>query len=48
MVSAPAIYRCGVMHRRLFPTQYRFRYEIFSLLLDVERIDELVAEVALF
>lgn len=29
-----------VMHRRLFPVQYRFVYRVFSLVLDLDRIDE--------
>jgi DUF1365 family protein len=29
-----------VMHRRLFPVRYRFTYRVFSLLLDVDRIEE--------
>ncbi|CRI65682.1 conserved hypothetical protein [Thiocapsa sp. KS1] len=30
-----------VMHRRLFPVRYRFTYRVFSLLLDVERVEEI-------
>ena len=43
-----AIYRCGVMHRRLFPTRYRFNYTVFSLFLDIDRVDALAARLALF
>ncbi|AHF02989.1 hypothetical protein MARPU_03200 [Marichromatium purpuratum 984] len=32
-----------VMHRRLFPVRYRFVYRVFSLLLDLDRLDELAA-----
>lgn len=29
-----------VMHRRLFPVQYRFNYRVFSILVDIERVGE--------
>ena len=29
-----------VMHRRLFPVQYRFVYRVFGLLVDLDRLDE--------
>lgn len=37
-----------VMHRRLFPVKYRFDYRVFSLLLDVERVDEVARECRWF
>ncbi|MBK1716908.1 DUF1365 domain-containing protein [Thiocystis violacea] len=37
-----------VMHRRLFPVRYRFAYRIFSLLVDVERVDEVAASCRFF
>mgnify|MGYP001815486775 CR=1 FL=1 len=40
-MSAPAvIYACEVMHRRYRPIAYLFRYRIFSLLIDIDRLDE--------
>ncbi len=33
------IYFTKVMHRRLFPVQYRFTYRVFSLLLDLDALD---------
>lgn len=33
------IFFTRVMHRRLFPVQYRFEYQVFSLLLDLDRLD---------
>jgi hypothetical protein len=37
------IYFTKVMHRRLFPVQYRFTYRVFSLLLDLDALDQLPA-----
>ncbi|MCB1801445.1 MAG: DUF1365 domain-containing protein [Gammaproteobacteria bacterium] len=34
------VYRAEVMHQRLLDTGYRFRYRVFSLLLDIDRIDQ--------
>jgi DUF1365 family protein len=34
------IYFTQVMHRRLFPVQYRFSYRVFSLLLDLDALDQ--------
>jgi hypothetical protein len=40
-VSAPAVlYRGDVMHARLRPVAHRFRYRVFALLLDLDRLDE--------
>jgi len=40
-VSAPGQLVFGqVMHRRFFPVQYRFVYRVFSLLVDLDRLDE--------
>lgn len=41
-MSAPAAWLIfgDVMHRRLFPVRYRFVYRVFSLLLDIDRLDE--------
>ncbi len=48
MSAAGVIYSSEVMHRRLFPVRYRFVYRVFSLLLDVDRIDELAGQSAWF
>lgn len=48
-MSEPArLYVGEVMHRRFFPVQYRFAYRVFSLLLDVDRIDAAARQTALF
>lgn len=39
--SAHRIFFTRVMHRRLFPVQYRFDYQVFSLLLDLDALDRL-------
>jgi len=38
--SPHRIYFTKVMHRRLFPVQYRFTYRVFSLLLDLDALDQ--------
>ncbi|WP_348766053.1 DUF1365 domain-containing protein [uncultured Salinisphaera sp.] len=43
MVSAGALYRCRVMHRRPGPPRYRFNYRSFYLLLDIDAIDDACA-----
>jgi DUF1365 family protein len=37
-----------VMHRRVFPVKYRFVYRVFSLLLDVDRVDEVAGKCRWF
>lgn len=44
---AARIYFGEVMHRRRFPVRYRFVYRIFSLLVDIDRLDEAAARSAL-
>lgn len=44
----PALYRSKVMHRRNGPKAYRFVYRVDSLLLDIDRLDELHKELRLF
>lgn len=39
MRPAARIYRGHVMHMRLTPRPHRFRYRVFSLLVDLDRID---------
>jgi DUF1365 family protein len=46
--DAPAfLYRGRVMHARLRPFQHRFDYAVWSLLLDLDRIEEAVASAPL-
>ena len=40
-MNAAQIYPCQVMHQRLFPVKYRFRYRIVSALFDIDRLDAL-------
>jgi len=42
------IYRGMVAHQRLRPVGHAFSYRVFSLLLDIDRIDETAARVKLF
>ena len=37
------VYRAQVMHRRLADARYRFRYRVFSLLLDIDALDAAAA-----
>ncbi|MAT66438.1 MAG: hypothetical protein CMN57_12440 [Gammaproteobacteria bacterium] len=46
--AAGCIYAGEVMHRRRFPVAYRFRYRVFNLFVDIDRIDEAVAHCRLF
>lgn len=39
-----SIYDCQVMHQRLFPQQYRFQYRVFSLLLDIDQLDQVAKQ----
>ena len=43
-----AVYRAEVMHQRFFTACYRFRYRLFSLLLDIDAIDDVAASTRLF
>jgi DUF1365 family protein len=38
--EAASLYSAEVMHRRFFTAAYRFRYRVFSLLLDIDSIDQ--------
>lgn len=42
------VYAGEVMHQRLFSASYRFRYRVFSLLLDIDTIDRAAASSRLF
>jgi len=48
MSGAARFYFTEVMHRRLFPVQYRFVYRVFSVLLDIDRLAEADRNTALF
>ena len=43
-MNAAQIYPCQVMHQRLFPVHYRFRYRIVSALFDIDRLDALARD----
>ncbi len=43
-----AIYEGHVMHMRLRPRAHRFRYRVFTLLLDVDRLPDTAARLRLF
>lgn len=45
--AAYLYYGC-VAHRRLRPVEHRFAYRVFSMLIDVDRIDEAAANLKLF
>ncbi len=51
-MSVPAelacVYSARVMHRRLFSAAYRFRYRVFSLLLDIDALDRVAAGSRVF
>lgn len=44
-VPEPGLYAGEVMHQRLRPFRHRFVYRVFSLLLDLDRLDELRARL---
>lgn len=48
MTQASALYRGGVMHRRLRPKAHRLNYRVFWLLLDLEEIEGLDRRLRLF
>ncbi|MEC8154446.1 MAG: DUF1365 family protein, partial [Pseudomonadota bacterium] len=43
-----ALYWGRVMHQRLNPRKHRFRYRVFSLLFDLEELQELDRRLPLF
>ena len=45
---APAIYVGAVTHRRLRPREHKLGYRMYSLLLDLDRLEELDARLKLF
>ena len=46
--AAGFLYSTRVMHRRLVAPLYRFVYRLFHLMVDVDRLDELHAQLRLF
>lgn len=42
------LYSAEVMHRRLDGPRYHFRYRVFSLLLDIDQLDQAAASNAIF
>jgi DUF1365 family protein len=46
--DAATLYRGEVMHARLKPFGHRFSYRVFSLLIDLDRLDEAAAAARLF
>lgn len=46
--EAATLYQGDVMHQRFSDAHYRFRYRVFSLLLDIDRIDEAVGRSWVF
>ncbi len=47
-MTASALYRGGVMHRRWRPKSHRLRYRVFWLLLDLAELDDLDRRLRLF
>ena len=47
-LSWACVYQAAVVHRRLGAGAYRFRYRVFSLLLDIDRLDQIAADTWLF
>lgn len=47
-MTANALYMGHVMHRRLRPSVHQLRYRIFSLLLDLDELDELDCRLRFF
>jgi DUF1365 family protein len=43
-----AIYRGDVLHERLRPKKHRLKYTVFSLLLDLDELDDLDRDIAIF
>ncbi|WP_051332221.1 DUF1365 domain-containing protein [Cucumibacter marinus] len=48
MSEAAVIYRGEVVHRRTRPKQHKLRYRVFSMLVDVDRLEELGRTLRLF
>lgn len=48
MTDAGSLYRGEVMHRRVRPRVHAFRYRLFWILLDIDRLDEAARTTRLF
>ena len=48
LIDRAALYHSEVMHQRFTAARYRFRYRVFSLLLDIDAIDDVAASTRLF
>jgi hypothetical protein len=48
IAEAGAVYQGDVVHKRLRPVPHHLSYKVFSLLLDVDRIDEVARTVRIF
>lgn len=48
MADAGAIYEGRVVHQRLRPRRHRLSYRVFTLLADIDRLDELDRDLRLF
>jgi DUF1365 family protein len=46
--AVACVYRSQVMHQRLKDVPYRFTYRVFSVLLDIDRLDEIARSTHLF
>ncbi|MEL6966717.1 MAG: DUF1365 domain-containing protein [Pseudomonadota bacterium] len=47
-MAGGALYRGDVVHKRVTPVEHKLRYRVFSMLLDVDTIDETAAKLNLF
>jgi len=47
-IDTACVYSAAVMHERFTTAQYRFRYRIFSVLLDIDGLEQSVASTRLF
>ncbi len=47
-IDKASVYSASVMHQRFTTARYRFRYRIFSLLLDIDSIEQVAASNRLF
>lgn len=43
-----SLYQATVMHQRFFDVHYRFRYRVFSLMLDIDHLDDIAQRLPLF
>ncbi len=46
-MKSGTLYRGHVMHMRLLPKRHRFRYRVFSVLLDIDRMEETLGRLRL-